>query len=73
MHWGAHVFGLPRLPKGMGWHVALNSDAEECNGIYRAGTELPVENPKKCVIGPHSIVVFISKMLPQTEDGDEGV
>lgn len=68
MHWGSHTFGLPRLPRGMGWHVALNSDAEERNGIYPEGEEPAVENPKACEISPYSIVVFIGKKLPPVEE-----
>lgn len=71
MHWGTHLFGLPKLPRGMAWHVALDSDAVERNGIYPEGEEPPVENPKEVVIFPYSIVVFLGKKISQAEAGDE--
>lgn len=33
MHWEPHEFALPKLPKGMMWHLAFNTDDNENNGI----------------------------------------
>lgn len=67
MYGNSQRFGLPKLPSGMGWFVAIDSDAEERNGIYEEGEELPVADPMNCPVGPRSIVVFIGKKLPVEE------
>lgn len=55
------VFGLPRLPKGLKWHVVIDSDAEESNGFYPEGRELLLEDAKKFTVAANSIVVLMGK------------
>ncbi len=59
MHWEPHEFALPKLPKGMRWHVSFNTDDAKVNGIYPEGGEPVLENQKSCLIPARSIVVFI--------------
>lgn len=59
MHWESHGFALPKLPKGMNWHLALNTNEEENNGIYPEGREPVLENQKEFPVPSRSIVVFI--------------
>lgn len=58
MHWEPHEFALPNLPKAMEWHVCLNTDAAEVNGIYREGSEPVVEDQKQFMVPARTIVVF---------------
>lgn len=58
MHWEPHEFALPKLPKGMLWHVAFNTDDDAENGIYEEGNELFLENQKQYLVYARSIVVF---------------
>ena len=50
MHWEPHEFALPKLPKGMRWHVSFNTDDAKVNGIYPEGGEPVLENQKSCLI-----------------------
>ena len=53
MHWESHVFSLPKLPKGIHWHMALSSQAE---ALAIGEQEQPaVSLPPRC------ICLFISK------------
>lgn len=58
MHWEPHEFALPKLPKGMLWHIAFNTDDEERNGIYKEGEELLLEEQKQFMVPSRCIVVF---------------
>ena len=59
MHWEPHEFALPKLPKGMRWHMSFNTDDARANGIYPEGSEPVLENQKSCLIPARSILVFI--------------
>ena len=59
MHWEPHEFALPKLPKGMMWHLAFNTDDNENNGIYRHGEEPVLKNQKQFMVPPRCVVVFI--------------
>lgn len=61
MHWEPHEFALPNLPKNMKWHVAMNTDDKEVNGIYEEGKEPGAENQKHYLVEARTIVVFIGK------------
>ncbi len=55
MHWEAHTFGLPKLPKGMQWSYCFDT-------LYAPGTEEISEQLKnrqdELVVGERSIVVL---------------
>lgn len=59
MHWEPHEFALPKLPKGMKWHLAFNTDDRERNGIYEEGEEPCLEQQKQFLVPARTIVVFI--------------
>lgn len=61
MHWEPHEFSLPNLPKGKKWHVAINTDEGNRNGIYQEGEEPVLEKQKHFMVPPRAIVVFIGK------------
>lgn len=58
MHWEPHEFALPKLPKGLLWHVAFNTDESGQNGIYKEGEELLLKEQKQFMVPARSIVVF---------------
>ena len=60
MHWEPHEFALPKLPKGMQWHIAIRSD-EEKGGIYPEGTEPLLTEQKKYMIPSRTIIVFLGR------------
>lgn len=70
MHWEPHEFALPKLPRGMRWHLSFNTDSAENNGIFRMGEEPVLENQKQFLAPPRSIVVFIGLKCktPGTEE-----
>lgn len=61
LHWEPHEFSLPNLPKKRYWHIAMDTDAKEVNGIYPPGEELFVEKQKSYLVEPRTIMVFIGK------------
>ncbi len=58
MHWEPHEFALPKLPKEQYWHICLNTDDDEINGIYGDGMQPRPENQKQFLVPSRSIVVF---------------
>lgn len=67
MHWEPHEFALPKLPRGMKWHLAFNTDDREKNGIYTEGEEPCLEEQKQFLVPSRSIVVFIGLKDPDLE------
>lgn len=62
MHWENHKLALPRLPKGMRWVTAFETEENEAKGGSRArgGSEELLRN-----IPPRSIAVFVSAFTEQ--------
>lgn len=62
MHWEAHVFALPRLPKGQSWRLVLcteDSGSELQPAGQPASSQLPQEENQISVrTAPRSIAVF---------------
>jgi glycogen operon protein len=61
MHWEAHDFELPRLPKDLSWHVFANTDMKPPSDIALPGREVIVENQAKFLVGARSVVVLVGK------------
>lgn len=59
MHWEPHEFALPKLPKGMKWHLAVNTEEKEGNGIFREGEEPVLKKQKQFMVPSRSIIVLI--------------
>ena len=56
MHWEAHDFALPRLPKDMEWSYCLDT---ESTGSDRYKVVLDVNGNKKVEVPPRTILVLI--------------
>jgi glycogen operon protein len=61
MHWESHGFQLPRLPKGMLWRVAINTDVAAPEDIWEVGQEKKLKNQSEFLVGPRSVVVLVGK------------
>lgn len=61
MHWEPHKFALPNLPKKMKWHLAVNTDETEQNGIYTEGKEPVLKDQKQYALSPRSIAVLLGR------------
>lgn len=68
MHWEPHEFALPNLPKGQQWQIAFDTNDSQTEGFYRPGEELQLDNQKRYMVPPRSIVVFIGKAAPKVPD-----
>lgn len=66
-HWEPHEFALPNLPRKMKWHIAINTDDKEVNGIYEEGKEILVKKQKQFMVPARAIVVFISKQIEEKQ------
>lgn len=65
MHWEAHAFDLPRLPKKRVWEKWLDTN-ELSNGFSeKKGKKTPDNIVTTYLVMPRSIVVFQSKMTPE--------
>ena len=66
MHWEPHEFALPNLPREQEWKIAFDTNDNGANGFYPQGEELSLENQKKYMVPPRSVVVFIGKTAVKT-------
>ncbi len=63
MHWMAHSFALPQLPKGMEWH--LLADTGKGGKIEMA--ENPEEEQQHVDVAPRTIRIYCSKQIEGAE------
>ena len=61
MHWEMHGFKPPRLPGGLAWHVAANTDMPAPEDVMEPGTEKRLGNQDEFLVGPRSVVILIGK------------
>ena len=61
MHWDAHTFDLPRLPKGWAWHQFANTSLPSPDDICEPGYERPLDEPEQLVLGPRSVVILVGR------------
>lgn len=61
MHWEMHGFGLPYLPDGRKWHMAINTDMASPDDIWPVGMEPLLDNQGEVLVAPRTIVVLVGK------------
>jgi isoamylase len=61
MHWGALPFELPRLPKGMQWHVFVNTSVPQPEDVYDPGQEPCLANQESFLVGARSVVILVGR------------
>jgi isoamylase len=61
MHWDAHAFGLPGLPAGKSWHIAMNTDKAGPEDAWETGKEPRLGNQGEFLVGPRSVIVLVGR------------
>lgn len=61
MHWDAHSFQLPRLPRGRRWHLAADTFQPSPNDIAEPGTEWPLAAQTTYRVGPRSVAIMVGR------------
>ncbi len=61
MHWDAHIFDLPRLPKGLTWHQFANTSLPSPHDICEPGHAQALDDPEQLVLGPRSVVILVGR------------
>ena len=61
MHWEALPFELPRLPKGMQWHVFVNTSVQPPEDVYDPGQEPCLADHESFLVGARSVVILVGR------------
>lgn len=61
LHWKAHYFGLPQLPKGKEWVLYISTDPNE---TAEDDIEESMGLLQEIYVAPRTIAVYISKDRP---------
>ena len=71
MHWESHTFYLPRLPRNVFWHLAVDTagagEKQKAACIYLPGEEIFLEDQKCCLLNPRSIAVLLARSPGEEE------
>ena len=70
LHWNAYYFGLPQLPKGKEWVLYASTDPQEMadQDIKEDEEDDSAEPVQEIYVGPRTIVIYISRDIPQVPD-----
>lgn len=76
LHWRAHYFGLPQLPKGKKWELYASTEFEETRADREHRTseeagesgDAASEMIQEICIGPRAIAIYMAADLPATAD-----
>jgi glycogen operon protein len=61
MHWEAHRFDLPRLPRGMRWRVFVNTGAAPGAEICEPGHEPLLSDQRRLLVGARSVIILVGR------------
>jgi glycogen operon protein len=61
MHPDSREFGLPTLPDGSRWHVAVNTGMGPGEDAWDTGEEPDLEHQERMLVGTRSIVVLLGR------------
>lgn len=75
LHWKAHYFGLPQLPKGKEWILYTSTDSSEvtvqdAEKASAGNTEDSAEHKLEIYIAPRTIAVYTARDCPITSPKD---
>ena len=62
MHWEAHEFGMPKVPRNRRWHLVVDTGQEETMDFVSAGQEPELEDQMTYTVKGRSIVVLMGKV-----------
>lgn len=57
----ATSFVLPRLPKPMAWHLAVDTGRATPDDVYPPGQEQPIGQPAEYAMGPRSSAILVAR------------
>ncbi|MBE2267126.1 MAG: glycogen debranching enzyme, partial [Anaerolinea sp.] len=60
-YWDALSFGLPQLPRGARWHVAVNTSMPSGQDIWQPGSEPLLGDQTSVWVGNRSVVVLVGR------------
>ena len=60
-HWETATFALPRLPRPLGWHVAVNTSMTAPQDSYPPGHEVPLEDQDAVIAGSRSVIILVAR------------
>jgi glycogen operon protein len=60
-HWQALEFGLPDLPPGLAWHVAVNTSMPTPEDIAAPGQEPALGGQRGFLVGAYSVIVLVGR------------
>ena len=61
MHWEAHGFELPQLPRHMKWHIFANTWMASPDDVWEPGTEPALEEQSWIMVGERSVVILVGR------------
>lgn len=61
MHWEAHTFDLPRLPKELRWYQFANTSLPGPFDICEPGHEKRLNDPDQIVLGARSVIILVGR------------
>lgn len=68
MHWEAHDFELPKLPRQVLWRIFANTFMAPPEDIFEIGQEKILENQFKFLAGPRSVTVLIGRKTTKRKE-----
>jgi isoamylase len=61
MYWDAIGFGLPQLPAGMKWHLAINTSMPSPEDIWTPGEEVLLTEQSDILLAERSVIVLVGR------------
>jgi isoamylase len=61
MHWEAHDFELPALPRGMAWYLFADTSEESPDDICMPGEELMLYNQQRYTVNERSVIILVGR------------
>lgn len=62
MHWEAHEFGIPKVPRNRRWHLVVDTGRDETMDFVKEGQETELEDQITYAAEARSIIVLIGKV-----------
>lgn len=60
-YWETSAFGLPRLPRPLHWHVAVNTSMAPPQDSYPLGHEVLIDEQDAVIAGPRSVIILVAR------------
>ena len=60
-YWETSAFGLPRLPRPLLWHVAVNTSMAPPQDSYPHGQEVLIDEQDAVIAGPRSVIILVAR------------